>query len=138
MSTFYLTSPKVRENAWHAIANAPAGSVVKINPAKRSNAQNALLHAWYGQIADALPEDDAMGWKCYCKLHHGVPILRAEDEEFRETYDAAIKGLRYEQKLHVMRILPVTSLMNKDQLSKYAAQVKADFDSRNVILESQL
>ena len=93
---------------------------VKINAKTgkaRSLDQNAIGHAWYEQIARELREDDALGHKCYCKLHHGVPILRAEDEEFREAYDAAIKGLSYEQKLKVMRILPVTSLMNKEQKS---------------------
>ena len=64
-----------------------------------------------------------------------MPILRAEDSEFRETYDSAIKGLTYEQKLRVMRILPVTSLMTKPQLSKYLEEVQKDFDKRNVRLE---
>lgn len=101
----------------------------------RSLPQNALTHAWYSQIARELREDDELGWKCYCKLHHGVPILRTEDAEFRETYDSAIKGLGYEQKLKIMRILPVTSLMTKEQLSKYAESVQADFAQRGVLLE---
>lgn len=101
----------------------------------RSLPQNAITHVWYGQIARELRDDDTLGWKCYCKLHHGVPILRAENEEFRETYDGAIKGLSYEQKLKIMRILPVTSLMTKEQLSKYAEQVQVDFAQRGVTLE---
>lgn len=101
----------------------------------RSLDQNALTHAWYEQMARELREDDALGWKCYCKLHHGVPLLRAEDAEFLETYDGAIKGLAYEQKLKVMRLLPVTSLMNKEQLSKYAEAVREDFVRRGVMLE---
>lgn len=101
----------------------------------RSMSQNALTHAWYGQMARELREDDELGWKCYCKLHHGVPILRTEDEEFRNTYDSAIKGLSYEQKLKVMRLLPVTSLMTKEQLSKYAEAVQSDFAQRGVLLE---
>lgn len=102
----------------------------------RSLPQNSLVHAWYGQIARELREDDELGWKCYCKLHHGVPILRAEDEEFRDTYDSAIKGLSYEQKLKVMRLLPVSSLMTKDQLSKYAESIQMDFAQRGVLLEA--
>ena len=101
----------------------------------RSVPQNALTHAWYGQIARELREDDAIGWKCYCKLHHGVPILRAEDDEFRTTYDTVIKPLSYEQKLTAMRCWPVTSLMTKEQLSKYAESVQADFAQRGVLLE---
>ncbi len=101
----------------------------------RSLPQNAITHAWYGQIARELREDDELGWKCYCKLHHGVPILRAECEEFRENYDAVIKRLTYEQKLIAMRCWPVTSLMTKEQLSKYAEAVQADFAKRGVRLE---
>ncbi|TWI04831.1 hypothetical protein IP90_00969 [Luteimonas cucumeris] len=100
----------------------------------RSVDQNAISHAWYGQIARELREDDELGWKCYCKLHHGVPILRAEDDDFRGSYDAAIKGLTYEQKLKVMRLLPVSSLMTKAQLSKYLEAVQADFVGRGVML----
>lgn len=101
----------------------------------RSINQNDLTHAWYAQISRELREDSELGWKCYCKLHHGVPILRTEDAEFRETYDGAIKGLSYEQKLAVMKILPVTSLMTKAQLSQYAEAVQDDFRKRGVQLE---
>jgi hypothetical protein len=100
----------------------------------RSLPQNSLTHAWYGQIARELREDDELGWKCYCKLHHGVPLMR-EDDEFRATYDAVIKPLTYEQKLIAMRCWPVTSLMTKEQLSKYAEAVQADFLHRGVRLE---
>lgn len=101
----------------------------------RSLPQNAITHAWYGQIARELREDDELGWKLYCKLHHGVPILRAEDEEFRTAYDTTIKPMTYEQKLTVMRFWPVTSIMTKEQLSKYAEAMQADFLRRGVRLE---
>lgn len=100
----------------------------------RTLPQNDITHVWYGQLARELREDDELGWKCYCKLHHGVPILRAEDGEFRAMYDAAIKGLEYEQKLQVMRFMPVTSLMSRKQLSKYAEAVQEDFARRGVDL----
>jgi hypothetical protein len=102
---------------------------------KRSLSQNDISHAWYEQMARELREDDANGWKCYCKLHHAVPILRAEDAEFRATYDSVIRPLDYERKLAVMKILPVTSLMTKAQLSKYLEEVQADFQARGVWLQ---
>jgi len=101
----------------------------------RSLDQNALSHAWYEQLARELREDDALGWKSYCKLHHGVPILRAEDEEFKIFYDGAIKGMSYERKLGAMKFLPVTSLMTKPQLSVYLEAVQADFLGRGVRLD---
>lgn len=132
---FQLESPQIRENAVLAILRAEEGARVTIGPKGRTLPQNAFSHAWYEEIAHAFPEDDELGWKCYCKLHHGVPILRAEDEEFRDAYDATIKGLSYEQKLQVMRVLPVTSRMNVKQLTKYADAVRDDFSKRGLSLE---
>ena len=131
---FTLVSPMVRENVILAVMRAEEGARVTIGPKGRTLPQNSFSHAWYEEIAQALPEDDALGWKSYCKLHHGVPILRAEDEEFRAAYDAAIKSLTYEQKLAAMRVLPVTSRMNVKQLTKYADAVRDDFAVRGVVL----
>jgi hypothetical protein len=86
-------------------------------------------------MAKACREDDAKGWKRYCKLHHGIPILRAEDEEFKYIYDNSIRKMSYEQKLMAMDFLPVTSLMNTEQLSKYLESVQADFIKRGLSLE---
>lgn len=93
----------------------------------RSIPQNAIEHVWFEQLARELREDTALGYKCYCKLHHGVPILRTEDEEFREAYDSVIKPLTYEKKLVAMRCWPVTSLMSKPQLTAFLEAVQADF-----------
>jgi NinB protein len=132
---FVLSSEQIRRNAVMAVLSAGLDMRVEIKPKGRTLPQNAFSHVWYEEIAQAFPEDDELGWKCYCKLHHGVPILRAEDEEFRVAYDGAIKGLTYEQKLMVMRYYPVTSLMNVKQLTKYADAVRIDFAARGVHLE---
>lgn len=110
---------------------------IKVNATigrKRSLNQNDIAAVWYQQLERELPEDDALGWKAYSKLHHGVPILRAEDADFRSMYDDALKGLTYEQKLKVMRVLPVTSLMTKLQISKYLEAMQADFGNRGAWL----
>ena len=101
----------------------------------RSLDQNAISFAWYEQLARELKEENAMGWRCYCKLHHGVPILRADDEEFHQFYDAGLKKLDYEAKLAAMKFVPVTSLMTKQQLSAYLEAVQEDFRKRGVRLE---
>lgn len=100
----------------------------------RSHDQNSISHAWYEQIARELREDTALGVKCFCKLHYGVPIMRAEDEEFRELYDSVVKPLPYEKKLEAMKAWPVTSLMTKDQLSQYL-QAMQDGHAGRVRLE---
>lgn len=101
----------------------------------RSLKQNSHSHAWYGQLERELPEDDAKGWKRFCKLHFGVPILRAEEPEFRAMYDAKLRALPYETKLTLMEWVPVTSLMTKAQLQKYEKAMQDHFDPRGVKLE---
>lgn len=101
----------------------------------RSLDYNALSHCWYQQVADELREDDAAGVKAFCKLHFAVPIMRAEDEDFREFYDGGMKrALTYEQKLKAMRFVPVTSLMTQDQFGRYAQEVR-DHYAGKVALE---
>lgn len=103
---------------------------------RRSVDQNAMSHAWYQQVADELREDDALGVKCFCKLHFAVPILHAEDEDFRQAYNATIlRSFTYEQKLELMKIFPVTSLMTTVQLKKYTDAVQDHYAGRNVKLE---
>jgi hypothetical protein len=108
---------------------------VKSVDGKRSLNQNDISHVWYEQMAREDRQEDALGWKSYCKLHHGIPILRAEDAEFRAFYDAALKSLSYEQKREAMKYLPVTSLMTKPQLSRYLGAVQADFAGRHIYLQ---
>ena len=90
----------------------------------RSGDQNRIFHAWMGQLARELPQHDTLGWKCQCKLLHGVPIMRAEDEEFRAKYDMAVKPMSYEQKLTIMEFWPVSSLMSTQQLSKFLESIQ--------------
>lgn len=102
----------------------------------RSLDQNSISHVWYMQVAAELREDDAAGVKRFCKLHFGVPILRAEDEAFREFYDAAMKHrLSYEQKLSAMNFVPVTSLMSTEQKTQYLDAVRTHYLTRGVCLE---
>ncbi len=96
----------------------------------RSLDQNSLSHTWYEQISRELREETPLGVKCFCKLHYGVPILRAENEDFRIQYDTVLKPLSYDKKLLAMNFLPVTSLMSKDQLSQYLAAMQAAYADR--------
>lgn len=131
----YIITPQSRPFIAKAAVEYPDGWQVRFQPAPRTGAQNSGTHVLYEIIANTLRENDAAGWKCYCKLHHAVPILRAEDPEYRTVYDGAIKSLSYEQKLAVMRYFPVTSLMDKDQIGRYIDALREDFEPRGVRLE---
>lgn len=93
----------------------------------RSLPQNDQDHVWYEQLARELREDDKRGWTRFCKLTLGVPILRAEDAEYRAAYDATIKTLPYEKKLIAMDHWPVTRLMTKKQIKQYQTDMQAHF-----------
>lgn len=100
----------------------------------RSLDANALWAVWYNQIAKGLGEQNALQVKNMCKLHFGVPILRAENEEFREVYDRFVKCIAYEEKLKFMTYLSVTRLLSKKQGVRYQEAVQNHFSDR-ILLE---
>lgn len=101
---------------------------VVIRAGKRSLDHNALSHIWYAQVSTELRQDTPEGVHCECKLRFGVPILRAEDDDFRTFYDAAIKNvLAYPDKVKAMRFIPVTSLMTPAQMKRYMDDMQASY-----------
>jgi hypothetical protein len=84
----------------------------------RTSEQNRLLHAWIRQIVETRQEFTFEQVKAQVKLHHFVPVLRAEDERFCSVYDRYIKPLPYEQKLGAIQLIDVTSICSTDQLSQ--------------------
>jgi len=95
----------------------------------RSLEMNALSHVWYAQLAAKVKEDTAAGYKGFCKLHFGVPILR-EDPEFSELYDRVFKPMSYPTKIEIMTkpgLFDVTSLMKVDQMTLYMEHIQAHF-----------
>jgi len=89
---------------------------------KRSVEQNRLQRLWLNEAAEQLEEYTAEEYRGYCKLIFGVPILRADDEEFCRVYDLVIRPLPYEKKLLAMQVpldLPVTSMMTTKQKTTY-------------------
>lgn len=103
----------------------------------RSIEQNKLQRLWMNEIAEQLGDDTAEGYRAYCKLHLGVPILRAESEEFCAAYDKYIRPLPYETKLAYMAVpldFPVTRLMTTRQCKQYLDDVWTEFTGRGVRL----
>lgn len=86
----------------------------------RSAEQNRLAFKWYVEISEQTGEDRE-DVRARCKLEIGVPILRAEREKFRATYDRVLRPLPYPEKLAFVRDteMPVTSLMNVAEMTRY-------------------
>ena len=110
------------------------GYNVHVQP--RNGEQNALSHVFYEQIARETGEGTPLDIKSECKLRYGIPILRAENEDFRVKYDRLIKHLPYETKLELMEWFPVTSLMTVGQLARYIGDMQHEYGKRGIILES--
>ena len=89
--------------------------------APRSASQNRLAQRWFTDIAIQLGDQTHEDVRAECKLVFGVPILRAENEAFRLSYDRVIKSLPYEAKLDAIKAfdLPVTRLMTVKQMTEF-------------------
>lgn len=100
---------------------------------QRSLDQNSQAAVWYDQISTELREYTPAQVKAECKLRIGVPILRRDDEEFRQMYDRVVKPHDYETKLKIMEWMPVTSLMSTKQLSEYLEEMQRQYADRVVL-----
>jgi hypothetical protein len=104
---------------------------------KRSTEQNRLNRLWVGEIAEQLGDQTPEEVRGFCKLHFGVPILRAENTLFRERYDTVIKPMPYEHKLLAMQVpldFPVTRLMKVNEEHRYLEAVCQFFLERGIVL----
>lgn len=131
VKSFVLHTPEDRADAITVLRAQPLPCTFSLTRgARRSTEQNRLQRLWLNEAAEQLKDDTAEGYRAYCKLRFGVPLLRAENEAFREGYDAHVKGLPYETKLAIMAEpldLPVTRLMTTDQKTRYLDAIYQHF-----------
>ena len=105
------------------------------NPgADRSLDQNALQFKWAQEASEQRGDMTIEEVRCEWKLIYGVPILRAENDDFRAVYDEAIKPLSYERKLNAMRFIPVTSEMTVKQMTAYLDTIQRECAEQGIRL----
>lgn len=104
--------------------------------APRSTAQNRLAQRWFTDIATQLGDQTHEDVRAECKLRFGVPILRAENEAFRLSYDRVLKALPYEEKLAAIKAfdLPVTRLMTVKQMTAFMDEMQRHWTVQGVRL----
>lgn len=104
--------------------------------APRSHAQNRLAQRWFTDIATQLGDQTHEDVRAECKMRFGVPILRAENEAFRLSYDRVIKPLPYEEKLEAIKAfdLPVTRLMTVKQMTDFMDAMQKHWSVQGVRL----
>jgi hypothetical protein len=105
----------------------------------RTTEQNKLQRLWVKEIAEQAPGsfESAEHVRGYCKLHFGVPILRNENEKFREVYDRLIRPLDYAAKIDFMMVpmdLPVTRIMTTKQKTAYLDTIHKHFSEQGIVL----
>lgn len=104
---------------------------------KRSVEQNKLQRLWVNEIAEQLGDRTPEEVRGFCKLTMGVPILRAENDAFREAYDRHIKPLDYETKVACMMEpldFAVTRLMTVSQKVRYLDAMQRYWSERGLVL----
>lgn len=104
--------------------------------ASRTDRQNRLMHRWFDDVSKQLGDMTREEVRAYCKLHFGVPILRAENEAFKLAYDGVMLHLPYEAKLAFMQHmqLPVTSLMTVKQQTAMLDEMAKHWSAQGVRL----
>lgn len=130
------------EQGWQALTSVRNNALLSSKPfivqvlgEKRSLPQNDLIYELYTIIAGQIQDQSIQDIRRECKLTIGVPILRGSNPKFRELYDNAIRSnLTYEQKLEAMDILPVTSLMTKEQGTQYIDQIIRTYSQRGIVI----
>lgn len=107
--------------------------VVEFVKQSRSLDQNALAFAMYKQIGAQVEDQSISDIRRECKLVHGIPILRRDDQKFRDMYNKTIlHNLVYEEKLEAMEWFPVTRLMNKTQFSEYLDTIIREYSKQGI------
>ena len=104
--------------------------------ALRADAQNRLAQRWFTDVSLQLGDQTHEDVRAMCKLHFGVPILRAENEAFCASYDRTMKHLPYEDKLAAIKAfdLPVTRLMTVKQMTAFMDAVQQHWTAQGLRL----
>lgn len=138
MTTRVLQTERDRSDLVRLIGAMNLPCTVSITKGRRRSVdQNRLQWLWVNEAAEQLQDESAEDKRAYCKLHGGVPILRAENDEFREAYDRVIRPHSYEDKLVMMRVpldFPVTRLMSTGQKKQYLDWMWTHFTALGVRL----
>ena len=137
MRTRAIKTEEDRRQAIRYIENHKLPFTIQVTEGlPRSTNQNRTQRLW---LLEAEQQGDmtAEEYRGYCKLVFGVPILRAENELFREKYDSIIKPLPYEAKIQMMMEpldFPVTRLMNTKMFTTYLERMYQHFRGLGFIL----
>jgi hypothetical protein len=89
--------------------------------AARTDSQNRLAQRWFTDISTQLGDVTREEVRADCKVTFGVPILRAENEAFRQHWDGMFGALSYQKQREAVAVLdvPVTRHMTLKQMTEF-------------------
>ena len=128
------------------IKKQPGGAMLKLKVSKPKEIRRAILnrfsHAIYREASKLKGEGFESDEKAECKLRHGIPILITDPEdgsECEDYYRRLMTGLSYEERLARMYedhkfYIPVTSIMNDRQMSKYLERILMDYGRQGCVI----
>lgn len=101
-----------------------------------TKAMNRLAQRWHTDVARQAGDRTHESVRAFCKLRFGKPILCADSEAMRLSFDKAFGHMNHEDALEVMEALdiPVTRLMLRDQMKEYMQQVEQFFRQQGFLL----
>ena len=138
MPSRFIDTEQARESLLTFIRNQPLKFTVRITKGgARTSRQNRLFHQYLIDITRQMQTESHEWWRGYSKLHIGVPILRREDETFREEYDKTVRPLPYETKIRCMMepiALPVTSRFTTVLMKEFLDEMHRHFSEQGIFL----
>ena len=108
-----------------------AGFELRIEKSRkpRSLDQNAISHVWYAIVSEVESEYTPKEVKHLCKYSFGVPLLR-ENPEYSQMIEKILGPLDYESRVEAMEYLRVSSLLSKEQMSRYLEAIQRHYAGR--------
>ena len=94
-------------------------------------AQNGLYHVWMRQRAQQTGHGEIYE-ESLMKLTYGVPIM-LEDDDFRAMWQP-LRLIPFNQMLESMPLIPVTRLMDTEQMHRYLLMIEEDSIQNNLEL----
>lgn len=136
MTTYYLKAETDRQLIKNRLATLPADGkwqVSIIKSEKRRSAQNRLLWKWNTAIAEQTYSDKDTVHQTN-KLDLGVPILRRDDAEFNTAWELIEKTHGPADRLRVISLIDVTSIMSVKQMTEYLQDMELLYQMRGILL----
>lgn len=111
-------------------------TVTFVQGSDRTTAQNRLAQRWFSDISRQLGDVTHEDVRADCKVTFGVPILRAENDAFRISWDRRFGASDYETVRNDVKTLdlPVTRLMTVKQMTAFMDEMQRYWSREGVRL----